>query len=120
MRPAAASATSSGETHPCPFGSAQFHARDETAKIPIAGSRLREQHITPAIGRSDLRPDVRPQSEFLCSHVKTRRAVHAVTIEQRHGGDFAFGAHTRQFLGRRSAFEKAKCGARVQFDVAQS
>ena len=43
------------------FRRAQFHARDQAAKILIAGARFNQQRIAPAIGRSDFRADVRAQ-----------------------------------------------------------
>ena len=36
----------------------------------------------------DFRADVRFDLHLLCGQVKARRAVHAVGVEQRHGGQF--------------------------------
>jgi len=44
-------------------------------------------------------------------------AVDAVGIEQRHGGHVEVRAHSDQFLGQGSAFEKTESRAGMKLDV---
>ena len=102
------------------FWRAQFHARDQAANVLVSFARRHQQRIAPAIGRGDLRADMRPHGKLLGGQIKSRRAIHAVAIEQRHGAHFMLGAFPGQRFGQRSAFQKTEGGARVQFDVLQS
>ena len=63
----------------------------------------------------DFRSDVRFDLHFARGQVKARGAVHAVGVEQRHGGQFELGADCGQFLGQGGAFEKAESRAGVKF-----
>ena len=103
-----------------PFARAKLHPRDQTAQILIALARFDQQGIAPARRGRDFRADMRANGKFFRRQMKTGRAVHAVPIEQRHGGHIVFRAHAGQFFGRGSAFEKTECGSRVQLDVHQS
>src|SRR5437868_7226905 len=47
-------------------------------------------------------------------------AVDSVAIKQRHCRHLEMLAHAYQFLGQRSAFEKAESGTSVKFDVHQN
>ena len=67
----------------------------------------------------DFRADVGFEADFRSGLMKAWGAVHAISIEERHGGHLEVLAHADQFLGQRSAFEKAECGASVKFDVHQ-
>lgn len=65
----------------------------------------------------DFRADVGFDFCFLRGHVEAWGAVHPVYVEQGHSGQVELGADRGQFLGQRRAFEKAKSGAGVEFDV---
>ena len=54
---------------------------------------------------------------FLRGKIKTRRAINPIAIEQGHRRHLVLGADFGQFLGNRSSFKKAECGAGVKFDV---
>ena len=114
------SASSAAVTLPFAFFRAQFHLRDDAAQILIALTRLHEQRIAPAFGRSHFRADVRPNAGFLRRLIKTRRAIHAVSIHHRHRAHAVFGAQLRQFLRQRRAFQKTERRSRMQFGVHQS
>jgi hypothetical protein len=60
--------------------------------------------------------DVSFEPDFIGREVKAWRAVDAIAVEQRHGRHVVVGTHANQFLGQGRAFEKAECGAGVEFD----
>ena len=95
------------------FFCAQFHARDQAAHVPIALAILAQQRIALAVGASNLGADVRAHPRLFRRHVKARRAVYAVPVEQRHGRNAQVRAGGNQILGHRCALQKAEGRARV-------
>ena len=91
----------------------QLHAGDQAAEVAVAFARFHQQRIGEPVGAGDLRADVRADSGFLRSHVEARRAVHAVAVDERHGGHAETGAGSREFFGHGRTFEKAEAGAGV-------
>ena len=53
---------------------------------------------------------------FFRRHIKTRRAIDAVAVEQRHGWHTQLVAPGDQVLGQGGAFEKTKGRAGMEFD----
>jgi hypothetical protein len=51
--------------------------------------------------------------------MKTRRAVEAVSVEQRHGWHVELGTDRYQLLGDGCAFEEAESRTSMEFDVHQ-
>ena len=60
---------------------------DEAAKILIARAILDEQCVIAAVGAADFRARVTCEAMFFHAREESRRAVDAVAIEERHGGD---------------------------------
>ncbi len=55
--------------------------------------------------------------QFLRGHVKARRTVNAVRVEQCHRRHIEPGTHSRHILGQRRTFEEAESGTGVKLDV---
>ena len=102
------------------FCGAEFHSRNQAAKIFVALGGSDQQRIAPAVHASDFRADMRANADFLRGQIKSWCAIEAIAIEQRHGRHAERGAGARQFFGRRSTFEKTESGAGMQFDIHQS
>jgi hypothetical protein len=99
---------------------AQFHARDQAAKILVSHARFYEQWITPAETGCNFGADVSSNGNFCCGKVETGSAVNAVAVEQGDSPHSAFRTHPRQFFRQGCAFKKTERGARVKLDVHQS
>jgi hypothetical protein len=56
---------------------------------------------------------------FFRRHVKARRAINAIAIEQCYGGHLQFSASRNQAFRQGGAFEETESGARVEFDVQE-
>ena len=97
--------------------SAQLHAGDQPAEVLIAFARGRQQRVGVAVGAGDFRTDVGAEAGLFRRHVKTRGAVDAVAVHQRHGGRARLRAGSRHLFRHRSAFEKTETRACVQFHV---
>lgn len=54
---------------------------------------------------------------LLRGHVKARRSINSMPVEQSHGRHAVFGTSGDEVLGQGSSFEKTECGAGVEFDV---
>src|SRR5579863_10510240 len=67
----------------------------------------------------DFRADVSLDPNLFHCHVKTRRAVDAISVEQCHGGHIQTSADSCQILRQGRAFEEAESRAGVKFDVHQ-
>src|SRR5579863_1967346 len=102
------------------FCRAEFHPGDQAAQVFVSFGRSDQQRIAPTNHATDFRADVRANAEFVCGQVELWRAIKAIAIEQRHRGHAKRGAGSCQLLWRRTASEKTKCRAGVQFDVHQS
>src|ERR1700693_2780122 len=74
------------------FRRAQFHFRDQAAKILIAFARFHEQGVTPAGGGSDFCANVSANLTFIRGQIKTRSAVNSIAIEQSHRLNSILGA----------------------------
>ena len=81
-----------GQNMAFPFARAQFHARDQAAKILVARARFDQQRIAPAVRGRHFGADMRSNGYFLGGQMKARRAVHAVAVEQSHGWHSVFRA----------------------------
>jgi hypothetical protein len=68
------------------FFGAQLHAGDQAAEVLIALACGRQQRVGVAVGAGDFRTDMGADAGLLRRHVKARRAVDAVAVHQRHGG----------------------------------
>ncbi len=60
----------------------------------------------PQVAHGDLRADVRSHALSLALHVKARRSIDAVTVEQRHRWHLQRSGLLNQELRHRRAFEK--------------
>ena len=95
---------------------AQFHAGDEAAEVPVAFAGSGQQGVGAAVGAGDFAADVGAHTGLLGCHVETRRAVDAVTVQQRHGGHVEVGACAGKVFRHAGAFEETEGGPRVEFD----
>src|SRR5579862_3927898 len=59
---------------------------------------------------------MRPDLRLLCRHIKTRRAIDAVAVEQGHGWHIQVGTRGNQVLRQGGAFEKAESRAGMEFN----
>ena len=57
---------------------------------------------------------------FSRREVKTRCAVHTVTIKNRHGRYRVFGRSANKFFGQGSALQKTECRTRMKLDVTRA
>src|SRR5271157_4244819 len=69
---------------------------------------------------SDLCSDMSFPAELLHGQMKTRGAINAVTVEQRHSRHLMGVTYLGQHLGNRRYFEEAECRPSVQFYVHAS
>ena len=95
------------------FLGAQLHARDQAAQVLIACAVFAQQRIALAVGAGDFRADMRAHAGFFRRHVKARRAVDAVAVEQAMAGMPRSRAGGHQIFGHGCAFEEAEGGAGV-------
>ena len=62
---------------------------------------------------------MRLDPRLFCGEMEARRAVHSISIKQRHRRHSEVRAHRDQFLRNRSPFEEAERGAGMEFGVHQ-
>src|SRR5713101_5489809 len=62
---------------------------------------------------------MRLEPRLFCGEMEAWRAVYSISIKQCHRRHSQVRAHCDQFLGSRSPFEKAECGAGMKFNVHQ-
>src|SRR5882762_850159 len=60
---------------------------------------------------------MRLDATFLCGHMKSRRAINAVAIQQSHRRHFHLSAGADQLFRRRSTFEKTERRPRMKLYV---
>ncbi len=99
------------------FRRAQFHARDQTAKILITSPRFGQQRIAKAFNGSNFSPDMRANVIFPRSKMKARRAINSVAIQQPHSRKFQRRRPRHQIFRQRSPLQKTESRARMKFDV---
>ncbi len=99
------------------FFGAHFHTRDQTAEILVAFSVFGQQRIAKAVGAGDLGADVGAKAGLFRSHVKASRAGDVVGVENGQGREVELGRAGDEFFGDGGAFEEAKGGAGVEFDI---
>src|SRR5581483_5546518 len=99
------------------FPGAQLHARDQAAQVLVALPGGGKQRVPASVVRGDLCADMRSNAGSFRRHMKARRSIYAIPVEQRHGGNSQFRAAVRQLFGQRSALEKTKSGAGMKLDV---
>src|SRR5207237_6385854 len=80
-------------------------------------ARFGEEGISNACCGSDFSADMRLETGFLRSEIKSRRAVNAVAVEKGHCRHRVFRACANKFFGQGSAIEEAECGACMKFDI---
>ena len=74
----------------------QLHMRDQAAEVLISGAALHEHRVAPSGRCRDLRAHMRLERELIGGQMKTRGAIHAVAIHERHGPHAVFGADRRR------------------------
>src|ERR1700676_5006499 len=99
---------------------AHFDFGEEPAQVLIALARLGQQCVSETFSRHNFGADNSPYPGFLRLLVEAHSARKTVAVEQRHGGQFEFGATCDQRFRQRSAFEKTKCRAGMQLDVSRT
>ena len=99
------------------FFGAELHAGDQAAEILVALAGFGQQRVGMAVGAGDLGADVGAESGFFHSHVKARRAVDAVAVDDGHGGHAEPRAGAGEFLGDGGPFEEGESGAGVEVGV---
>src|SRR5438105_7929376 len=77
---------------------AEFHASQEPAKILVTLARFGEERIANACCGSDFSADMRLETGFLRSEIKSRRAVNAVAVEKGHCRHRVFRACSNKFF----------------------
>src|ERR1700730_9859221 len=105
---------------PFAFLGAKFHARDQPAKILVAGARFDQDRIAPSVHGSKFRANMSLNRYFFRGQIKTGRSVNTIAVQQGYGSHSALGALAGQIFWRTSAFQKTESGARMQFGVHQS
>jgi hypothetical protein len=99
------------------LGGSQLHTGDEAAQVLVALTGFRQKGIRQAVRASDFRTDVGADAGFFRSHVKARRAIDPVAVEQRHGRHAQRRASADKFFRHGSAFKKAETATGVEFNV---
>jgi hypothetical protein len=99
------------------FLGAHFHARHQAAQVAVALAIFAQKWVALAVGARDFGADMRAYPRLLRRHVEARRAVHAVPVEQRHGGNAQVRAGGHQIFGRRGALQKTEGRASVKFNI---
>ena len=74
-------------------------------------------HPLSGIAHRNLSSNVRPRACPCGSHVKARRTVDAIPVQQRHRRHIQLRAACHQQLRQRCAFEKTECRAGMKFYV---
>ena len=97
----------------CAFFGAQFHACNQAAQVPIALAVFAQQRIALAVRARDFGADVRAHPRNFRRHMKTRRPIDAIPVEQRHGRNAQIGASGNQILGHRRPLQKTKSRSRM-------
>jgi hypothetical protein len=95
---------------------AQLHLGNKPAQILITRAR-RNQQRQPESPATNLRPNMRLQLRLLGRHMKSRRAIDSIAIQQCHRRHIQVSASRHQSLWQRSPFQKAKSRPGVKFDV---
>src|SRR5580704_1521580 len=108
-----------GQNMSLAFFGAEFHARDQPAKILVSGAGFDQDRIAPSVNGSKFRANMSLNRYFLSGQIKTGRSVNAVAVQQGQSPHSALGAFAGQIFRRTSAFQKAERGARMQFGVYQ-
>ncbi len=130
-----------------PLGFSERARRDEATEVLVAGARLDEERearrtggrkgrpygtvgarrtgygtvgagLAPAL-QGHLRPDDRPDPCRFRRLVEPRRAVDAVGVDERHGGDLPPRRFLDEVLGQRGAVEKRERRCRVELGVCR-
>ncbi len=99
------------------FRRAQFHARDQTAKILITGPRFCQQRIAKAFNGGNFSPDVCANIIFPRSKMKARRAINPIAIQQPHRRKFKRHSPRHQIFRQGSPLQKTESRSRMKFDV---
>jgi hypothetical protein len=84
--------------------------------ILISLAILHEQWIVAAIVATHFRPGVPIQIVLLHCRKKSRRAVNAIAVQQRHSGHVQLRGGIGVFFRQRCATQETECGAGVKFD----
>src|SRR5207237_2029832 len=101
-----------------PFRSRHRAGGNQPAEILIAGAILDEQRDARVVVIDDeLRSNERANAGLLRRAVKTRRAVNAVRVDERHRRYAARGGVIDEILGQTRAVEKRECGCGAQLRV---
>src|SRR5260370_33736577 len=93
------------------LGHAQLRLGQQAAKVLRASARSTQQRIISravGIGHCDFRSHMRADAGFLRAHVKARRAVESVAVEQSHGGEPEGARSADQGLPERYTFQAGK------------
>ena len=102
-----------------PLRPLRLHPRDETAQCPVSRAGFHEEREARAVRERESGPDQGAHTRRLRRLVKARRAVDAVYVDEREGGELEPRRLVDEPLGRGRGFEEAERAPRGQLDVTR-